>query len=162
MSLLWNDTRHRLLAFGPPAAVRHARCRGEIISKMIVAAAVASTVSFQADARTHSKSIIVESPSDLPEMAQRNNETMYLYYTEDGRAILYLEQDQGRTLAVLDVSGPGAIRAVAQVSIAARSPYDFVETLTDSAALIHYWDNTRFAVINFKKFKKPVPTEAPD
>jgi hypothetical protein len=129
---------------------------------MIVAAAVASTVSFQADARTHSKSIIVESPWDLPEMAQRNNEAMYLYYTEDGRAILYLEQDQRRTLAVLDVSDPGAIRAVAQMSIAARSPYDFVETLSDSAALIHYRDNSGFAVINFKKFKKPVLTEAPD
>jgi len=69
------------------------------ISKMIVAAAVAAAVSVQADARTHSRSIIVESPSDLPEMAQRNSEAMYLHYTGDDRAILYLEQDQGRTLS---------------------------------------------------------------
>lgn len=47
------------------------------------------------------------------------------------------------------------------MSIAAGSPYDFVETLSDSAALIHYRDNSGFAVINFKKFKKPVLTEAP-
>src|SRR6266404_5547571 len=40
----------------PSLIRRHASCRGEIISKMIVAPAVTSTVSFQADARTHSKS----------------------------------------------------------------------------------------------------------
>jgi hypothetical protein len=52
------------------------------ISKMIVAAAVAATVSVQADARTHSKSIIVESPSDLPEMAQRNTFAFSVHITE--------------------------------------------------------------------------------
>jgi hypothetical protein len=108
------------------------------ISKMIVAAAVAAAVSVQADARTHSKSIIVEAPSDLPEMAQRNSEAMYLHYTGDGRAILYLEQDQGRTLAIVDVSDPAAIRAVAQGPVDARSTYDFVQTLGDSVVLIHY------------------------
>ena len=131
------------------------------ISKMIVAAAVAATVSVQADARTHSKSIIVESPSDLPEMAQRNSEAMYLHYTGDGRAILYLEQDQGRTLAIVDVSDPAAIRAVEQVPVDARSTYDFVQTLSDSAVLIHYRDHSGFAVIDLKKFKRPVLTEAP-
>ena len=131
------------------------------ISKMIVAAAIAATVSVQADARTHSKSIIVESPSDLPEMAQRNSEAMYLHYTNDGQAILYLEQDQGRTLAILDVTDPATIRAKGRVSIRATSPYDFVETLRDSAVLIHYRDHSAYAVINLKKFENPVLTEAP-
>ena len=130
------------------------------IRKMIVAAAVAATVSVQADARTHSKSIIVESLSDLPEMAQGNNEAMYLHYTGDGRAILYLEQDQGRTLAIVDVSDPAAIRAVAQVPVDARSTYDFVQTLSDSAVLIHYRDHSGFPVIHLKKFKTLVLTEA--
>jgi hypothetical protein len=131
------------------------------VGKIMVAVVFAATASVQANAKNHSESIVVVSPSDLPEMAQRSSEAMYLHETGGGRTILYLEQDQGRTLAVLDVSDPGAIRAVAQVSIAARSPYDFVETLSDSAALIHYRDNSGFAVINFKKFKKPVLTEAP-
>jgi hypothetical protein len=129
------------------------------ISKMLVAAAIAATVSVQADAWTHSKSIIVQSPSDLPEMAQRNSEAMYLHYTGDGRAILYLEQEQGRTLAILDVSDPAAIRAVAQVPVDARSTYDFVQTLSRSAVLIHYRDHSGFAVIDLKKFKRPVLTE---
>lgn len=131
------------------------------IAKITVAAILAVTVSVEAGARTHPKSIVVVSPSQLPETAQRKSEAMYLHYTGDGRAVLYLEQDQGRTLAVLDVSDPAAIRAVAQISIAARSSYDFVQNLRDSAVLIQYRDQSGFAVINFKKFKKPVLTEAP-
>ena len=131
------------------------------IVKIAVAAILAATVSVQANARTHSKSIVVESPSNLPEMAQRKSEAIYLHYTGDGRAILYLEQDQGRTLGILDVADPGAIRTIGQVSIRATSAYDFVETLHGSAVLIRYRDHSGFAVISFKKFKTPVLTEAP-
>lgn len=132
-----------------------------IIGRTFVAAILAATMSVDAGARTHRQSIVVVLPSHLPEIAQRNSEAMYLHYTGDGRAVLYIEQDQGRTLGILDVSDPAAIRALAPVSIAARSPYDFVETLGDSAVLIQYRDQSGFAVINLKKFKKPVLTEAP-
>ena len=131
------------------------------IFKITVAAIFAATVSVQANARTHSQSIVVESPSDLPEMAQRSSEAMYLHETGSSRTVLYLEQDQGRTLGILDVTDPGAIRAIARVSIPATSPYDFVETLQDSAVLIRYRDQSGFAVVNFKKFNNPVLTAAP-
>lgn len=131
------------------------------IGKIMVAAIFAASVSLQANAKTQSKSVVVESPADLPEIAQRKSEAMYLHATGGGQAVLYLEQDNGRTLAILDVSDPGAIRPVGDVTIDARSPYDFVESLSDSAALIHYRDHSGFAVINFKKFKKPVLIEAP-
>jgi hypothetical protein len=131
------------------------------ISKIMVAAIFAATVSVQANARTHSKSIVVESPSDLPEMAQRNSKAMYLHETGGGQTVLYLEQDQGRTLGILDVTDPGAIRAIARVSIPATSPYDFVGALNDSAVLIYYRDHSGFAVINLKKYKHPVLAEAP-
>jgi hypothetical protein len=121
-----------------------------------------ATASVQTNAKTHSRSIVVESPSNLPEAAQRNSEAMYLLRSASGQAILYLEQDQGRTLAMLDVSDPDAIRASGQVSIAAPSPYDFVETLKDSAVLIHYRDNSGFATVHFKKVKQPVLTDAPE
>lgn len=131
------------------------------ISKIMVSAIFAAALGVQAEGKTQSKSIIVESPSDLPEMAQRNSQAMYLHYTNDGRVILYLEQDQGRTLGMLNVTDPGAVRAIGQVSIPATSSYDFVKTLHDSAVLIRYRDHSGFAVISFKKFKKPVLTEAP-
>lgn len=130
------------------------------VSKIVIAAVFAATASVQTNAKTHSRSIVVESPSDLPELARRNSEAMYLLQLASGRAVLYLEQDQGRTLAILDVSDPGTIRALGQVSIAAPSPYDFVETLKGSAVLIHYRDSTGFAIIHFNKFKQPVLAEA--
>jgi hypothetical protein len=139
---------------------RRSKEMSNTISKMIVAAAIAATVSVQADARTHSRAIIVVSPSDLPEMAQGNSEAMYLYYMRDG-AILYLEQDHGRTLAIVDVSDPAAMRGIARVSVDAASPYDFVGTLRDSTVLIRYRDDSGFAIIDLKHFKKPLLTEAP-
>jgi hypothetical protein len=131
------------------------------LSKMMVAVVFVGTMGIQADAEIRSRSIIVESPSDLPEAAQRNSEAMYLQATGDGRTVLYLEQEQGRSLAILDVSDPSAIRALGQASIDARGPYDFVRALGDSAALIHYRDHSGFAVINFKKVKQPTLTQAP-
>jgi hypothetical protein len=131
------------------------------IAKIMVAAVFAATVSGQANASTHSKSIVVESPSNLPEIAQRKSEAMYIRETGGGQTMLYLEQDNGSRLAILDISDLGNIRPVGEVTIAAKSPYDFVETLNDSTALIHYRDHSGFAVINFKKFKAPVLTEAP-
>jgi hypothetical protein len=131
------------------------------INKIMVAAIFAATVSVQANAKTHSNSVVVVSPSDLPEMAQRNSQDLYLHETGGGQTVLYLEQDQGRTLAILDVSDLGKIRAISRVSLAAHSPFDFVESLTDSAVLIHYRDHSGFAIINVRRFKQPVLTEAP-
>jgi len=131
------------------------------IGKIMVAAIFAAAVGIPVNAKTQSKSIVVESASDLPEIAQRKGDAMYLRETGGGQTFLYIEQDNGQTLAILDVTDLGAIRPVAKVSIAAKSPYDFAETLSDSAALIHYRDHSGFAVINFKKSKMPMLTEAP-
>ncbi len=131
------------------------------IGKIMVAAIFAVVVSVQANAKTHSKSMVVDSPSDLPELAQRNSEAMCLYGAGRGQTVLYLEQDQGRTLAILDVTDLGAIRPLGQVSIAAPSPYDFVGILGNTAVLIQYRDHSGFAVINLKKYKQPVLAEAP-
>lgn len=133
-----------------------------ISTKIFVAAMFAVTLIVQAQAKTLPKSVIVESSSDLPEMAQRASEAMYLHNTGDGRTLLYLEQNSGHTLAILDVTDPAAIRAIGQVSVAAKAPYDFVQAASDSAALIEYRDHSGFAVINFKKYRKPALIETPN
>jgi hypothetical protein len=114
-----------------------------------------------ASASVRSKFIIVESPSDLPELAQVHSEAMHLQY-DGSQVFLYLEQDHGRKLAILDVTDPANIRAVGQVSIDAASPYDFVQDLSDSTVLIHYRDHSGFAVISFKNYKEPVLTKGSD
>jgi len=130
------------------------------ISKMLVAAIFVVAVSVQAEVR--SKAIVVESPSDLPELAQGRGEAMYLHHTGEAQAILYLERNQGRNLAFLDVTDPAKIKAVGQVSIDAPSAYDFVQDLADSAVLIRYRNHSGFAVISFKNYKQPVLKGEPE
>jgi hypothetical protein len=130
------------------------------ISKMLVAAIFVVAFSVQAEVR--SKAIVVESPSDLPELAQGRGEAMYLHHTGEAQAILYLERNQGRNLAFLDVTDPAKIKAVGQVSIDAPSAYDFVQDLADSAVLIRYRNHSGFAVISFKNYKQPVLKGEPE
>jgi hypothetical protein len=130
------------------------------ISKILVAAIFVVAVSVQAEVR--SKAIVVESPSDLPELAQGRSEAMYLHHTGEAQAILYLERNQGRNLAFLDVTDPAKIKAVGQVSIDAPSAYDFVQDLADSAVLIRYRNHSGFAVISFKNYKQPVLKGEPE
>jgi hypothetical protein len=106
------------------------------VSKILSVMVCAVAVVVQAKASVVSKAIVVESPADLPELAQRPSEAMYLQHTGGGQAVPYLEQDQGRNLAILDVTDPAKIRAIGQVSIDAPSPYTFVQDLNDSV-LIH-------------------------
>lgn len=130
-----------------------------ISTRFVVAVVFAATLMVQAHAKTQSKSVVLESPSDLPEIAQRPSEAMYLYDTEHGQTVLYLEQNAGRTLAILDVTDPARIRAIGQVSVDARGPYDFVRAASDSGALVEYRDHSGFAVVNFRKYKQPVLVE---
>ena len=133
-----------------------------IRKQTMVAAIFAAILSVQANASVRSKAIVVEFPSDLPELAQGRSEAMYLHHTGNAQAILYLEKDQGRKLAILDVTDPAHIKAVGQVSIAAPSTYDFAQSLGNSVALIRYRDHSGFAVISFKNYKQPVLTAEPD
>jgi hypothetical protein len=65
-------------------------------------------------------------------------------------------------LAILDVTNPASIRHVGRASVGASSPYDFVQPPGDSAALVRYRDHSGFAIINFKKYKRPVLTATPE
>jgi hypothetical protein len=116
---------------------------------------LAITFSAHAEVKSRSGSMIVEQPSDLPESAQNATNAMYLHETSAGEEILYLEQRDGKSLTVLDVTDPTQIRTVSQVTLDAPAPYDFVRDLGDSAALIRYRDNSGVAVLSFKRYKRP-------
>jgi len=130
------------------------------ISKTVIVAILVVAVGVQAEVR--SKSVVVESPSDLPELARGRGEAMYLHRTGEAQAILYLERNQGRKLAVLDVTDPANIKGVGEISIDAPSAYDFVQDLADSAVLIRYRNHSGFAVISFKNYKQPVLKSEPE
>jgi hypothetical protein len=132
------------------------------ISKILIPAMFVLALSVQAGAVVRTKAVVVESPADLPELAQGPGEAMYLHHTGAAQAILYIERDHGRKLAVLDVTDPANIKAVGQVSMDAASAYDFVQDLADSAVLIRYRNHSGFAVINFKNYKQPTLKAEPE
>ena len=132
------------------------------MKKWMGAAIFAMIVSVQANASVRSKTNIVDFPSDLPELAQGPIVAMYLHHTHDGQVILYLEKDQGRKLAILDVTDPAHIHAVGQVSVAAPATYDFAQYLGNSTVLIRYRNHSGFATISFKNYKEPVLTAEPE
>lgn len=131
------------------------------MKKRMLVAIFAMIVSVQANASVRSKTIIVDLPSDLPELAQGPIEAMYLHHAHAAQVILYLEKDHGRGLAILDVTDPAHIQAVGQVSVAAPAGYDFVQYLGNSTVLIHYRNHSGFATISFKNYKEPVLTAEP-
>jgi hypothetical protein len=110
----------------------------------------------QVFAAANSKDMVVDFPSDLPEFAQRHTEAMYLYDTGQDLTLLYLEQDGGRILSILDVTDPAKIKTVGQVPINAPSSFDFVQSLhSGSSVLIHFRNHSGFGVISLRHSKEP-------
>jgi len=124
----------------------------------LVFAIVTATITAQAitNKPPHSKTIVVESPSDTPALAQTNSEGMYLYKSGDGRTVLYVESAEGGKLTALDVSDPGKIRRLAETKLAAPSRFDFVESVGNDHALVRYRDGSGPALLSFKHYRHPV------
>lgn len=132
-----------------------------LITNTLATTLLAVAMSAQAAVKSHSGNIVVEQPTDLPESAQTATTAMYLHETNAGEAILYLEQNGGQQLAILNVTDPAAIKAVSRVALNSKAPFDFVQNIGDSAALIRYRDNSGVAVLSFRNYKHPVVTTTP-
>jgi len=133
-----------------------------LVNTLLIAAVLATTgVGANAVVRPHSKTILVESPSQLPVLAQNGGEAMYLYDTGDGRTLLYIETQGGRELSALDVTDPGKITAVTRTQLATKTAFDFVQDVGSRGALIRYRDGSGVALLSFKKCKHPVLAEGP-
>jgi hypothetical protein len=85
---------------------------------------------------------------------------MYLHSTGDGQTILYVETNNGQRLSVINVTDPAKVKGVAQILINAPAPFDFVEDVGDSAALIRYRDHAGFAVLSFHKYNHPTLSDS--
>lgn len=120
-----------------------------------------TTLTSGAATRPHPKTIIIESPDNLPMLAQKNPAAMYLHDTNDGRTLLYIEAADGRALTTLDVTDPAKIERIAQTSIPATSAFDFAEPVGQQATLIRYRDGSGVALLSFKHYKQPVLVTVP-
>jgi len=102
-----------------------------------------------------SDKIVVVHPRDLPELARHSGEAMFLHDTIDGKTLLYIEQNLGRRLAILDVTDPAHVTDEGSVDLDARGPFDFVSELGERQELVHFRDSQKDAVLDLHKPDAP-------
>jgi hypothetical protein len=100
--------------------------------------------------------VIVVHPADLPAAAQIAGQAMYLS-APGSTQYLYIEQNGGQRLAVLDVTDPARTRAVAEVEVGA-SQFEFVRDLDEKTVLVRFSGSaqTAFGILDLHHAKSPV------
>jgi hypothetical protein len=128
-------------------------------SKCLRRAAIASVagaiVAAPAAYAKSSSSLLIVPPTDLPEAARQTGEAMFLHDAVDGRTLLYIEQNQGSELAILDVTDPGHVRAGGSVQLDATGPFDFISTLGKRAELVRFRQRPVDAVLDLRVAQSP-------
>jgi len=109
----------------------------------------------QAEIKSHSGHLIVEQPTDLPEMARTPGQALFLYQAEDSATYLYVEQQNGARLAIFNVTDPAKIKAAASVSVKTPGAFDFVRPLNDRPELVRFRDSGELAELDLREPKSP-------
>jgi hypothetical protein len=108
-----------------------------------------------------SENIILVPPTDLPEPARQTGDTLLLHETLDGRTLLYIEQNEGARLAVLEVSDPAHVKSKGTVPLEVPGPFDFVSALGDRAELVRFRQGQGDAVLDLRKVSVPTLRRVP-
>jgi hypothetical protein len=141
-------------------SIRRFSMRTQFVAPLVFAVLTTITANAITNKPPHSRTIVVQSPSDTPVLAQANSEAMYLDKRGDGMTVLYVESAEGTRLTALDVSDPAKIRRLAETKLAAPARFDFVESVGNDSALVRYRDGSGEALLNFKHRKRPVLGDA--
>ncbi len=122
---------------------------------VIALATVITPLASHAELHSKSKEIVVLLPTDLPEQAQVGGEGLFLHSDNAGSTYLYLEQQEGARLTVLDVTDPAEIKAVSSVHLQTEGAFDFMQPLNNRAELIRFRRSGDVAVLDLSKAKRP-------
>jgi hypothetical protein len=104
-------------------------------------------------------SLVLMRPSDLPGDMQTFGDDMYLD-EGNGKTYLYVEQDGGKRLVVLDVTNPDKILDLATIPTPDAEPYDFVGPYGDGSVLVRY-DRTVNGRSIWRRLKVNTPRRSP-
>jgi hypothetical protein len=118
----------------------------------VVAGAVAAVATVHADTP---HSIVLVPPAHLPALARQSGEAMMLYQTIDGTTVLYIEQNQGASVTMFDVTDPAYIKSGGSVRLEASGPFDFVSPLGNQAEFIQFRNGHEGAVLDLRRVKNP-------
>jgi hypothetical protein len=131
----------------------------QMLSKYLRRVAIATVISGMAagiSLAAPSSNLIVVPPTKLPASARQSGDAMLLHATIDGTTLLYIEQNHGSRLAILDVTDPAHIKDAGKVAVDAPGPFDFVSSLGGRAELIRFRQSQGNAVLDLHKAKVPV------
>jgi hypothetical protein len=98
-----------------------------------------------------SNNIVLVPPANLPVLARQSGEAMLLNDALDGRTLLYIEQNDGSRLAILDVTDPGHIKGAGSVQLDASGPFDFISPIGNQGELVRFRHGDEDAVLDFRK-----------
>ena len=118
----------------------------------IVAGGIVAASAVEANS---SSNIVVLAPAVLPELARQPGEAMLLRETVDGRAFLYVEQQQGARLAIFDVTDPVHIKDEGAVQLGTDGAFDFISSIGGKQEIIEYRQGHKDAVLDFQTATLP-------
>jgi hypothetical protein len=124
--------------------------RRAAIAVVATAAIAAQTV----DAHV-ARHIVVVQPKDLPQLVRQPGEAMFLHDSIDGRTLLYIEQQGGSGLVILDVTDPAHVTREGATQLSAPEPFDFVSELGKDQELIRFRQSRTDAVLDLHKTDAP-------
>ena len=121
---------------GKPS-LRHERSKGawrpSDMKKLFVPVILAAmTIAFQptAHAKRHkAKGAVVVNVGKLPPASLRPPEAIFLHTSNCDSTYLYIGQNQGKDLVVLDVTDPSRIRLKVEAKLDASAPFDFKQRI---------------------------------
>ena len=123
-----------------------------VAASMVASGAAAISV---AHAWPSDKPVVVE-PAALPKLAQQPGQAMLLYGAADGRTLLYVEQSQGKQLAIFDVTYPSHIKSAGVAQLDVPGPFDFVSTFGSRAEVVRFREGrSGDAVLDFNRVDAP-------
>ena len=98
-----------------------------------------------------SNNIVLVPPTELPVLARQSGEAMLLNDAVDGRTLLYIEQNEGSRLAILDVTDPSHIKGAGSVQLDAAGPFDFISPVGNQGELVRFRKGDEDAVLDLRK-----------
>lgn len=99
--------------------------------------------------------VIIVPATKLPPEARVQGDAMALYFVDWDTLYLFIEEDEGRKVAIFDVSNPGKIRFKTLVPLDVPGPFDFVSLAGPNSMLIRFRDGSGEAILDLRKATDP-------
>jgi hypothetical protein len=130
--------------------------KGSIASLIILLSLIFTAKPNIGEAQPIAGNLVVVPEKKLPPEARREGQAMDLHLVNPSTLYLYVEREEGRQIAIFDVSDPQKIKFKRIVQLEAPAPFDFVQPAGQSLEMIRYRDGRGMAILDLSKPKNPV------